>query len=528
MTKKIEDHEEHAGHKEQRRQEHSFFSIITGGVAVFFLMLSMVVAAPYVFMADTPPSDIAHPYTAQEAQGRDLYLSLGCFYCHSQFVRVQDWGIGNTSNSGDFSYDNPHSLGTERTGPDLQQIGGYRPTYWHYLHDRNPRTTSPESIMPNFAFLTDEQIDALIVYIQNQGTENLNITESATGTQSFHPVPPQGFVNLSNLYVPLMQLVNASYDYQGDTYSGDNATGDAWATLFDYAKTNYTQLCLPCHGCAGNGFGTYARHVVTQPANLHERLSTYFVGQAGEAYHIWRVSGGVPGTDMPNWGLRLNLTQIEQIAIYEMSFVNGSIRTIDGAVSDNEGDLFANTTLNSPPIAGSQADFERGQQLYSVYCLQCHGSDGGGDGPASNSTNGGYIHPTPANFTESGSDFTLYGRYVWKVRMGVETTNMPPWNNSLVNTEIYQTIFYIQTFSTQADYNSKWAPQYTDPFARNYYGGPSASAFGFDPNTISAQLLCIIAVSTSLAAFTWKKRRRILSTKPQRFPLNKNMRRWIR
>jgi hypothetical protein len=44
---------------------------------------------------------------------------------------------------------------------------------------------------------------------------------------------------------------------------------------------------------------------------------------------------------------------------------------------------------------------------------------------------------------------------------------MPPWKWALSDEEIYQAVFYAQAFSTADDYNSKWAPQYTDPFARN-------------------------------------------------------------
>jgi hypothetical protein len=56
---------------------------------------------------------------------------------------------------------------------------------------------------------------------------------------------------------------------------------------------------------------------------------------------------------------------------------------------------------------------------------------------------------------------------VWKVKEGVETTNMPPWKWVLSDTEIYQVILYEQSFSTPEDYNAKWAPQYSDSFGRN-------------------------------------------------------------
>ena len=71
----------------------------------------------------------------------------------------------------------------------------------------------------------------------------------------------------------------------------------------------------------------------------------------------------------------------------------------------------------------------------------CHGLDGKGNGTSAVTSEGGYIMPVPANFTESGSDFTNYGRYVWKVKEGVETTNMPPWKYALSDEEIFEVIY---------------------------------------------------------------------------------------
>jgi cytochrome c oxidase cbb3-type subunit I/II len=490
---------------EKRVHQHNLFPIAAGGLSVFFLMVTMVVAAPYMFLLETPPSDRAHVYTDLEAEGRELYMNLGCFYCHSQQVRLYDWGLGDPSQKGDFVYNSPQSLGTERTGPDLAQIGGMRPTVWHYLHHRDPRSVSPGSIMPNFDFLTDHELDAIVAYLQNQGGEDLQVDESVTGGQAFHPDVPVEYVNASNLFGPLMMQVRTDYNTTDNTYIGNTTLGDEWANIFDMGKEIYTQRCLSCHGCSGNAEGPYARHVVTQPANLHDRISTF----AGDFYHIWRVSEGVPGTAMPAWKLTLNETEISLVAIYEMSFVFGSTRTISGDISDAEGDNYAKTVLNSPPIDGTMQEFDNGKMVFNLYCAQCHGESGQGDGPTSINSPCGYINPEPANFTESGSDFTYYGRYVWKVKEGVETTNMPPWKWALTDEEVYQVIFYIQAFSTPSDYNSKWAPQYSNSFAQNLMKN-SVSA-NFVPNS----LLNITSVQSLLGymgIMLWELRHRQIVT----------------
>lgn len=98
------------------------------------------------------------------ATGREVYIDLGCVYCHSQQVRPPDYGADIERGWGtrqtrpiDHIYDEPPLLGTMRTGPDLANIGARQPSAdWHYLHLYDPELTSPGSIMPKFPFLFRE------------------------------------------------------------------------------------------------------------------------------------------------------------------------------------------------------------------------------------------------------------------------------------------------------------------------------------------------------------------------------------
>jgi cytochrome c oxidase cbb3-type subunit I/II len=445
----------HSKFLRRSQEEISMPAIVFGGLAVFSVMSFLVVAMPYMFTYQTP-SWRAHELTATEARGEDLYKNLGCFYCHNQFVRPQDWAMGYESHPGDYYYSVPNFLGTERTGPSLGQIGGKVPTEWHIAHHTDPRSVSPSSIMPSFAFLDDSDLEALAAYMQTLGSEDLE-------TRSFQPPVPAEYRDESNPNMSLMMQVKANYDAGNQTYTGPQDAGAQWATLFEEGKALYAEKCLRCHGCSANGQGPYARQTLTHPANLNERISNF----PSESYHFWRVSEGVPGTAMPPWGWSLDEETRWTINTYEMSFALGSFRTVDGEISDQEGDDFNDRTHIMPGIAGTARDFQDGKEIFELYCAQCHGLDGLGDGPTSSTEPGGYISPEPANFQESGSDFTNYGRWVWKVREGVETTNMPPWKLALSDEEIFKVIFYEQGFSTPADYNAKWAPLYTDAFARN-------------------------------------------------------------
>src|SRR5680860_1284325 len=144
------------------------------------------------------------------------------------------------------------------------------------------------------------------------------------------------------------------------------------------------------------------------------------------------------------------------------------VRPVDGGVSDDAAKQYAADTGAAPPIPGTQDQWQEGKKLYELYCAQCHGLKGEGDGSASSTVPGGYIRPEPAVFSETGHAFEAYGQYVWKVGEGVPTTHMPQWKHALDDEEIALVIFYIQTFADPADYNAKWGPLYSDAFAREF------------------------------------------------------------
>ena len=102
------------------------------------------------------------PYRPLELEGRDIYIREGCYTCHSQAVRPfrdETERYGPYSKAGEYVYDRPFQFGSKRTGPDLQRQGGKNKDSWHYLHFRNPRDTSPGSIMPNYPWLYDTKLD---------------------------------------------------------------------------------------------------------------------------------------------------------------------------------------------------------------------------------------------------------------------------------------------------------------------------------------------------------------------------------
>ena len=99
-------------------------AILIGGA--IFIFLAVVMAAVFIpgWVWNPTQTIAAHPYTPQEELGRKVYFSNGCDYCHTQYVRYYDADYtGPVSQGGNYVYDQPLLLGSERTGPDLSYIG---------------------------------------------------------------------------------------------------------------------------------------------------------------------------------------------------------------------------------------------------------------------------------------------------------------------------------------------------------------------------------------------------------------------
>ena len=112
--------------------------------------------------SQVPAIASVHPYTPLELEGRDIYVREGCYLCHSQMIRpfrAETERYGEYSKAGEFVYDHPFQFGSRRIGPDLQRVGGKYPDIWHYRHMEDPRSTSPGSIMPSFAWLLKHRLD---------------------------------------------------------------------------------------------------------------------------------------------------------------------------------------------------------------------------------------------------------------------------------------------------------------------------------------------------------------------------------
>ena len=136
-----------------------------GVVGAAFLALSYGVAiAPAVTAQAVSMATAAPERSAQATRGLAVYVSEGCPYCHTQQVRplALDAAWGRPTQPADYAAlaplawyaGTPGVLGSQRTGPDLSDVGRRQASPdWQLMHLFNPRLVSPSSVMPALPWL---------------------------------------------------------------------------------------------------------------------------------------------------------------------------------------------------------------------------------------------------------------------------------------------------------------------------------------------------------------------------------------
>jgi cytochrome c oxidase cbb3-type subunit I/II len=136
----------------------AMIAVAIGGIVE--LVPGLIVQKEVPVLADGGPS--VEPYTPLELEGRDIYVREGCYLCHSQMIRPfrsEYLRYGAPSKLEESMYDHPFQWGSKRTGPDLAREGVIRSDPgWHFNHMLDPRSTSPESIMPPYPWLLKDKV----------------------------------------------------------------------------------------------------------------------------------------------------------------------------------------------------------------------------------------------------------------------------------------------------------------------------------------------------------------------------------
>jgi cbb3-type cytochrome c oxidase subunit II len=295
--------------------------LIIGGLLVFWASAFIMVILPAVTLPEKP-SDIWRPMTALEKEGFDLYVRNGCSYCHSLYVRTNDWDKGSEriAQAGDYVGMEPTLLGTERVGPDLSQEGGEHPDDWHTAHFINPRNTGPISLMPNWEFLGMDNLRRLTAFVQYLG---MQLADKRVARQKYwkeqavkafesgpdkniewlHSHIPEAWLNMPNPY-------------------------PATDAALQRGKEIYQEFCIGCHGPIGDGQGRAAKYLLPQPLNFtllrRHLVQNKYIG----GIFYYQVMNGITGTAMPYFKRDLESAKIWDVSNYlAVSFLGYSDST---------------------------------------------------------------------------------------------------------------------------------------------------------------------------------------------------------
>lgn len=146
-------------------------------IAISFGGLTQIV--PLFFQQETTqPIEGLRPYTAIELEGRDIYIREGCVGCHSQMIRPfrsETERYGHYSVAGESVYEHPFLWGSKRTGPDLARVGQRYSDDWHRAHLINPRDVVPESKMPSYPWLQENELSGKHTAAKMTGLRRLGV-----------------------------------------------------------------------------------------------------------------------------------------------------------------------------------------------------------------------------------------------------------------------------------------------------------------------------------------------------------------
>lgn len=398
----------------------SFKVVLWGGLAVFFAVVTVVVFTP-VAIWKPPTTELAHPYTPDQEYGRTLFYSNGCNYCHTQYVRDVDNAMGPVSEGGNYNYDNPMILGSERTGPDLSYIGRKRSQQWEIDHLKDPRQYSPLSIMPDFTFLSDSDLRSISDYLFYLGDRT---------AAEFMVEPPAEYQGSAP---PAFSEVAKSTD--------PSAPPQGWPTfkqsgLYE-GKEIYTSHCLTCHGCAGNGLGTYGGTLIVTPANF--KVDPFRTMPDDQWF--WHVSEGVQGSVMPPWKENLTVSQRWNVIHYVQQMFAAPIER-----DPNEGSPPTDYQKTNP-LKPTVENIDAGKGIWTRECAVCHGDAARGEGIFRSG-----IEPVPPDFQNPGSavyQSTTDADYYWRISEGVPWTAMPTWKLVYAENQRWQLVTYLRTMFTQ-------------------------------------------------------------------------------
>ncbi|HEY4112033.1 cbb3-type cytochrome c oxidase subunit II [Puia sp.] len=320
-------------HKQLFRTSFLFFGTLTLFVAILPALTNQ---------RNNSPLPGSEPLSADARQGKLIFIANGCVGCHTQQVRNidMDKSFGSRpSVSADYArihrtsfWQNTATLmGSERTGPDLTNIGNRQPLEsWQLTHLFNPRIVVKESIMPAYPWLFEIKDSA------EKGDITISVPDLFLNAQTGVVVATKEARQL----VAYLQSLKQTNLPDGRPIPAFLYPIKAAAGAGKNDKSNqpdggalYATYCQSCHQPNGEGlkgaFPSLKGSAIVNDPNPETHLSIIINGYEG------RVKEGYP--PMPPVGTTNNLSAAEISAImnYERTSWGNAGKTTDAATIEH-------------------------------------------------------------------------------------------------------------------------------------------------------------------------------------------------
>ncbi|CAN5338096.1 cbb3-type cytochrome c oxidase subunit II [soil metagenome] len=241
-----------------------------GAAIILFIALTLFAAILPALNEEKNSSPLpgSKPLTADETAGKGIFIREGCIACHTQQVRNVDmdkmWG-SRPGIAADFARvkrtdiwrNTAMLMGSERTGPDLTNIGIRQSSQdWHLLHLYNPRSVVEQSIMPAYSWLFEVKDYAfpgdVVLHVPDEYRKGLTgqIVATREALQLVAYLKSLKQVNLPDGRPTPIFLYDKNLKNTGTGKT--TAAGKAGAPQYDGAAL-YAVNCQSCHQADGGG-----------------------------------------------------------------------------------------------------------------------------------------------------------------------------------------------------------------------------------------------------------------------------------
>lgn len=401
----------------QRVLRMSYVVASVAGVAFFVMSVALLGWWPKRVLDEQSRAmgpDYVLPLSESARRGRLVYSREGCAYCHTQQIRYLHSDMtrfGAPTLAWETRLDYPHLWGTRRIGPDLTRAAFTRTMDWHFAHLFSPRAIVPASVMPAYPALFDGAPDRprqdardLVAYLETLGrARELAAPEGETRAREACNCPDDEMA--------LMAFEGALNAHPARARRAHEAPALPRNEDLARGRLLYGEHCATCHGATGQADGPGVRGLSPAPANLAEH--EYSTERLADV--LWN---GVSGAAMPAW---------RDYPPADLAALAAAVRAMS-------------TVQPNPPVPENL--IELGARVYRENCVQCHGEQGTGDGPAADQ-----LPMAPTNFHRQRPSLD---RTLRVLRNGIEGTPMAPWTSRLSDAELIAVAHHVRGYFERA------------------------------------------------------------------------------